>query len=754
MKKKWLLFTIVLIVIIITSLSVLSGCAKTDLLKVANSDNMFAYENLDEAKKDWSLVYSGKSENSIFSFAENGLTMNVDGYAYALQEIKLKPNAYYKVSYNYEISDPLEGTTENPLYSIGLFIGFEEDPNFNVTHEKRTNHWGVERKTDPKDPVVFYFKSDRSRVYNLKIALGTKDMPVKGSATLNNLKIEKVPETVAKAEGAYLYNLKSTIFGRASVDNIVYIVLGCLSIFVIGYIVYILKSRDLAFETKKSKNKFYNTLQNNKAVAPVMLISITLLIRVLILAIQSGLAAQKSITESLFGFNLEQLAYQGQWIAKHGTVYFLKNNLSSTFLPIPLYLASLAGVIGNTSAASAEIITVSLLKLFAIFADVGTVLLIYHMMAKRQGNASALIMSLCYSLMPVMFLSSGAGWSITASFASFTLVAAFLFMLEKNYMLSSTMYFLSCMTSVAALLFIPAFILYAGVYIAFSIRDRKTKESVLSIALFIGFFFIFYLITLPFSLDFIRKGQAMHAFSHFISIVKGKNVYTLNAFNFQGLLKNNFVEITSQSTLVSILFVIFLLIIVAILYVKSKNRLQLIILTSGFSIMAWTFLNRMTPEALILLLPAIFIGAVLYNDKRLYFVFLLYTLTAYINLSYVHLIVGYDASGIIHIDYSKTPIMYVIGSFNLLFVIYYIVVLYDILISKKLSVIKPIEMKYVDHVKFQTKKSTNNLKLFAAKINVYFSALALERKQRKAEKAEQKEKEKIKNNIEEDKENE
>ena len=127
-----------------------------------------------------------------------------------------------------------------------------------------------------------------------------------------------------------------------------------------------------------------------------------------------------------------------------------------------------------------------------------------------------------------------------------------------------------------------------------------------------------------------------------------------------------------------------------------------------------------------------FIGATLYKDKD-YILFLLYTLTAYINLSYVHLIVGYNASGIIHIDYAKTSIVYVMGAINLLLVVYYVVVLYDILISKKLSVIKPIELKYWDHLKFQSKKLYNNVKLINVNSNVF--SFISRKEARKLEKA-------------------
>lgn len=74
MKKKCLLYTVVLVIIVLSLLSILSGCAKVDLLKVANSENMFAYDSTEDAKKHWNLVYSGTSED-IYSFAENGLSI-------------------------------------------------------------------------------------------------------------------------------------------------------------------------------------------------------------------------------------------------------------------------------------------------------------------------------------------------------------------------------------------------------------------------------------------------------------------------------------------------------------------------------------------------------------------------------------------------------------------------------------------------------------------------------------------------------
>lgn len=736
MKKKYLL--IPLLILLIVFVGVFAGCNKShyekSLINGYSDSQVFGYKTLDDAKKEWRLKTSSGEETNVFSFAENGLTINVDGgYAYAYQKVKLATNAYYKVTYEYSIKSQLRGAGANPLYYDGLFVGFEEDLNFNTRNEKKTQH----KNLSTNEKSTFYFKSDDSRVYNLKVALGTVDGPTNGTATLNKLVLVRVKETEAKEKGEVfgLYNLKTTVFGKASTNNIIYIVLGSLFIPILGYVVYRLRSRDLAFEKKDSSNKIYNKLKENKFVAPAVLVGITLLIRTLILLVQSLQASDKTIIETLFGFNLEQLSSFGQWIAKHGTPYFIDKNPASTFLPAPLYLSALAGLIGNAASAptSGELITVSLIKAFAIIADVGTVLIIYSMISKRQGRTAALIMSIGYSLMPAIFLSSSVGWGIVQSLSIFTLVLTSYFIIEKKYIGAAISYFIACMTSVSALLFVPAVLIYSIMVVVMGIRDKNVKSWLPPIVLTVLGIFMFYIITLPFTIKFVQNSNPMYAFNYFIKIVEGRNLYTLNAFNFQGLLKNNFTAVTTQSTLVTILFMLFLVLILVIIYIKNKNRLQLMALAGAFALMSWTFLNNMVPEALLTILPILYIVTCLYKDKRLYIVFLLYALLAFINISYVHLIVGYGAE-IFEIKYTETPILYVMGSFSLIFMIYYIAVLYDIIISKKVLPQRTIEVTYFKHLKYSMKNMQSIAKKASSKIKMFFYILSEERKQSKLEK--------------------
>lgn len=741
MKKKF--FAIVALLSIILSLAMLfSGCSKNEYSKSAvkgSKDGVFDYKSLEDAKKDWNLHYKEEdSEKDVFSFTSKGLTFNTsESYAYASQPLKLRPRAYYKVTYNFDVV-----RAEGNLGYSGLFVGFEEDPNFNVTGDKRTNHnRSGDKKLSTESPETFYFKTDSGREFNLKVAFGTKDRPVSGTATISNLRIVRVKESVAKAEeatGHQLYEIKATVFGRASSDNIAYIILGSILVMVLGYALYSMRSRDIGIASPVGGNKargLHTKIASSRFMAPVLVISISFAIRLLILAIQSSIASGKSIAETLFGFNLENLAYQGQWIAEHGTPYFYKHNAASNFMPLMLYLSSFAGVFGNLAkgGVSGELVTVSLIKFFAIIADIATALIIYKMVEIRQGRTAGLIMSMAFALMPVSFLASAAGWSVSLSICSLFIVLAFKFLLSRNYWGMSGTYFIACMISPAALLFSPIFLIYTFVYMGLAIKERKPKEYMPPIFVIVGYLVLFFLIMLPFSIKHLAE-KPMFAFNKFIEIISGKGVYTLNAFNFQGLLKNNFASITTQSTLVTILFVIFLVVVIGILYIKSRNRLQLALLASGLGFMSWTFLNNMTPEAIIVVLPVLLLATLHYEDKRLYLVYLLYSMTAFINISYLHLIVGYGPSGINHISYEKTAIMYVMGVINLLILILDIIVIYDIVISKKQLPFASMEVKYTDYLKMQFRSARKAFASFGMKMKAAKAAISQERAEKKEEK--------------------
>jgi glucan phosphoethanolaminetransferase (alkaline phosphatase superfamily) len=205
---------------------------------------------------------------------------------------------------------------------------------------------------------------------------------------------------------------------------------------------------------------------------------------------------------------------------------------------------------------------------------------------------------------------------------------------------------------------------------------------------------LFYLVTLPFNIVKIGDGDAFIAFDKYIDVLKGPDLYSINAFNFQAMLKNNFVEVTVQSKVVDIIFIIFILIVFSFVYFKTRNRLNLTILSSGLIATIWTFSNNMRPEALIISLPLLFIVAVLLKETRLYIVFALYSAFIFINNSYVYLVAGYDTNGVAQISYTNNAILYVFGAISLVLIVIYIIVAYDIIVNKKVVLQKAINTRY------------------------------------------------------------
>jgi hypothetical protein len=199
---------------------------------------------------------------------------------------------------------------------------------------------------------------------------------------------------------------------------------------------------------------------------------------------------------------------------------------------------------------------------------------------------------------------------------------------------------------------------------------------------------------LPFNIVQIGEGDTFVAFDKYIDILKGPDLYSINAFNFQAMLKNNFVEVTVQSKVVDIIFIVFILIVFAFVYFKTRNRLNLTILSSGLIATIWTFSNNMRPETLILSLPLLFMVAVILKEVRLYIVFALYSAFVFTNNSYVYLIAGYDSNGVAQISYSNNAILYVFGAFSLVLIVIYIIVAYDVIVNKKVVLQKPINTKY------------------------------------------------------------
>ena len=95
-------------------------------------------------------------------------------------------------------------------------------------------------------------------------------------------------------------------------------------------------------------------------------------------------------------------------------------------------------------------------------------------------------------------------------------------------------------------------------------------------------FALFYLLNLPFDFNQIKEGSAFACVVKYWDMTAKNLRYSLNAFNFQTLLGNNFGIVSTESLIVSVIFIAFMLALVAIGYFKTKNRMNLLLLATAF----------------------------------------------------------------------------------------------------------------------------------------------------------------------------
>ena len=727
--------TLIVAVLAILAISLLlTGCSTkavseydVNVLNTSDSEEYtFNYDTMDALREEWDLS-GGASISSIFSINNATLKMNTAsaGYAVASQQLYLKPYSYYKVSYTYSTS-AMSNYKEDVNY-VGLYVGFLEDEEFNIGDEKDTEARGK----DTNGSAEFFFHTDGNREYNIAIFLGTEDNPVNATANIKKFTVTRVTEATAIKESgsSALYELKSDIYGKPTILNLVYVIIGAIGTLIIGYVFYVLRSRSLACEAIASENKFFNALRDKKWLGLTLTLAVAAFVRLLITLVETIVAGSAAVTTTYFGYNIEQLAAAGNWMAEYGTPYFLQYNAAYSLIPVQLYVAALAGGIGqlinlipSVQAETVALTVVCVIKLIAIAADLGTIALIYKVIEKRQGSVGATIMASLYALVPATFAMS-ACWGAAESITALLIVASFYCILEKNYVGMAIAYFLACMTSTSAIYAVPAISFYTIYLIVMAFKNKEYKKLIAPACCIVGGFVAFYLISLPFVFNEVAQGNAMIAFEKFVEVLKMSSSYTENAFNFQAMLGNNFMEITTQSTFITILFIAFIVAILAVAYIRNRNRLDLTLIAVAFIVLMWTFANKMNETTMFIALPLLFIVAALLKETRLYIAFVVYAAIVFTNTSYVYLVAGYSAAGIANISNETTAVMYVMGSFALLAVIYFIIVAYDILVSKKAVTHYEMALPYGQYVKLVTKNVFIAMRNARAKTKVVFEAI-------------------------------
>lgn len=736
MKKRLILCVVVLV---LASL-VLVGCTTTanknyneQILKFSNDKDNFVYTGENEdVKTDWDLSAGNDAAvSSVFSTNSNGLKINTQnaGYAVASQKVYLVPDSYYKVTYTYKVDSIGEySDTDDYVQWVGLYAGFLENKDFNISEKKKTEVRGTTKSyvTD-----TFYFHTDNSKEFNFAFFVGLENYPASAVVYLQDATLVRVQESEAteNAESYGMYELKSAVYGQASALNVVYVVLGGVATLVLAYVFYVLRSRSLAFEGVKTENSFYEKLVSSKWLGLVVVLGVSALLRIVITLVQTIIAGSSDITSTYFGYDLEQNANMAMFVAKHGTAYLYQYvDTYTTLMPLTMYLLSFAGIVGRAlgamglSESAAALSIVCVIKLINIAADLGTVALIYKLIAKKQGNVAATILAGFYSVLPIAFSLSSA-WGSFESVSVFLIVLAFWFILDrKSYLGMAIAYFGACMTTVSAIYVCPAVLMYTAYVIYRAIKDGEYKRLIAPVCAIVGSVIVFYLISLPFVFNDVAGGEFFACVTRYVDTLKHGQVYSANAFNFQAMLGNNFKAITVQSIIVTVIYIAFIVAVLAVAYFRSRNRIDLTLIAAVCVIAFWTFGNNMDHNSLYVALPLMFIVAALLKETRLYVAFTAYSALAFVNSAYIYLVAGYTKDGIVAVSNASTAVVYVFGALSLVAVIYFVIVAYDVMINRKAVEHTVINVPYFKYVEITARKIGAKLKVGANKTSAFITA--------------------------------
>ncbi len=635
--------------------------------------------------RDWTLMSAGSASSSAFSVADGNVTINTksSGYASLKQTVYLKSNAYYKLNVNYTITETVEefSTTDDYTDIIGFWISFDEDENFNRGSDKSPIYDNSKKPTGVAQE--FYFKTDLgvSKV-TLSLNVGAEELPVNTSVTIKSINLVQIDKTAVSSSdtGNQVKPLSYTVLNIANDINVPYVVIGAIFIMILMYVAYILVVRYMAKKSSGELSLGISKFENKAILGLLVAIGTTLLVRLV-----STFAIAGSSTNFLtlnLGYDAEAMSEQASALVNQngGTVWFLKYNQTAVFEPIRLLLLAVCGALGLVFEDSNAVMISNtfFIRFFAIVADVLTVWLIYRGSRKYIGNVGATVMASAYGLLPLTFAMSSV-WGSWTSITVFLVVLLFSLILEnRNYIFVALTFFIACMFDVFMIWLAPIIIMWT---VRKFVKNKGSRIPI--IAAVISGFILFYLVSLPFTIGLKSQelGTTISCYELFFGSILGENKYVYNAFNFQAILGNNFETISTASLVIGIIYIVFVIALAVMAYLKSPNRLDIMLVAAAYLSLVYMFGNRMQATYIYVAIALLYLYGVISTDKRVLFAAALYSIFAFVNMGYLYLLVDYSA-GAPQIGYTD-GVLYTFSAFNLILTLYISYLTYDICIENR-----------------------------------------------------------------------
>lgn len=404
------------------------------------------------------------------------------------------------------------------------------------------------------------------------------------------------------------------------------------------------------------KMKVKIRLPNEKILIPALL-GVGLLLRISIAALINGHPFDHNLFKSwatTAADNLSQV-YQGR--------------NASDYPPLYIYVLFLLGKIGSMPLLSPYYIL--LLKLPSIIADIGTAFLLYKLAKKRLSLEVCLLIGAFYTFNPAIWVNSTV-WGQVDSFFTLIVVSSIVLLSENKIGLASVFFTSAVLMKPQGIIFLP--VLFFELVRQKSVRScMKTVVSGLITAI---------IIVLPFSLN----TNGFWIFELFASTLGEYPYASVNAFNFFSLLGKNFAS--DAGTLLGLSYhnwgMLAIVLITSgswLLYIKGKSKDYAAAVALLLIVGVFTFSARMHERYLFPAVAMSILAFIYLRDKRLMLIAAGFSSTIYIN---THFVLLETLSGKNSIDYG--PILIITSLLNVLFFVYLLKVLYEIVRGRRVMV--------------------------------------------------------------------
>lgn len=619
------------------------------------------------------------------------ITNSSAGHAYLYQQVKVDRNATYKVTVDIKLSGSVKKGSHDDFY--GAYVTFLENPSYRFVEQKTVFN---NQDTANWKTLTFYVNPVNTDYLTICLSLGGEDAMSKGTALFDNVSMVKVAQA---PEGEKVTDFRKSNIARYNVDiaGILFVTFLCLFTVAVLCGAYVLIRRLYSKSNAFLNYDQYTTTPDTKGgVVAMKKVTTHPAFIATILAVFAGLVNLIFLL-SMFGFggemtNLVKLALNlGQKGAVQSAYTTYASKLATT-APGVVYILSIIGMAGK----GLEVGDVAILiRLVNVMATMATVVMIYLYGRKYVGDRQSTIYAVMYALLPITLLMGGLDHTFTALLVAL-LVGAMILLVEKKYLLTYLVFALAIILDARALALAPLAVTYMGYRYYKDDADLKkfTANRAMIIFGLVGAFVLVYVLTLPVAINFIgaEESKPFYGFTLIANQIINNKVMIDNALGLYGLATMNGKPVNNTASIINLVFLLVLVIYVATLYFKNRNKQEVLMLSSFTFAVIGVLTLKVDYTYLFLAIALGFIYTMISGEKRMYGILGGYSILTFLGLGQLMSNSGFVTSELamnnalregkllsLFVNYETTsPEFIVFSVFAVLLTGYYIYVSYSI----------------------------------------------------------------------------